>query len=402
MLFSFGLIFSVQGSLLDGPSLLLIAVGMALVESGRPWLGAAVLGVSGLGKDTSVLCGAGIRPPVARGVPGLGARGSARLALVLLPVAAWMLCLRLVAWPRQRHRGQGISGAPFAGLTEKLQQSRLPADRRRATRRSRQVRPARPCRAPRPVLLLRVPQALAGSLVEDRRGYAVLMVFLGDAVWENYPSAAARVLLPMTLAFNIAGPAREMVAAPAHRRQPRHPRLRGHFQAARQGELRRRGTDGSSGSTRRTRASSRRSSGRRTLVRRREGPAWEYWRWGMGDGTVTIRNPAAVRDRGRCQIQAPRCRRARGHRDARRAGSSGSGMLQPAEVSHVSLGEIDLPPGDTVLRLQERPAAAYPGNGDLQEADLQPEGPRDRPETAALAARKLGLDPTGSSSSKTG
>jgi len=36
--------------------------------------------------------------------------------------------------------------------------------------------------------------------------YAVLMVFLGDAVWEDYPGAALRVLLPMTLAFNLLAP----------------------------------------------------------------------------------------------------------------------------------------------------------------------------------------------------
>jgi len=37
-------------------------------------------------------------------------------------------------------------------------------------------------------------------------GYAVLLVVLGDAVWEGYPGAASRVLLPMTLAFNILVP----------------------------------------------------------------------------------------------------------------------------------------------------------------------------------------------------
>jgi len=37
-------------------------------------------------------------------------------------------------------------------------------------------------------------------------GYAALMVVLGDAVWEGYPGAAARVLLPMILAFNILVP----------------------------------------------------------------------------------------------------------------------------------------------------------------------------------------------------
>ena len=32
------------------------------------------------------------------------------------------------------------------------------------------------------------------------------MIFLGAAVWEGYPGAASRVLLPMTLAFNILVP----------------------------------------------------------------------------------------------------------------------------------------------------------------------------------------------------
>jgi hypothetical protein len=36
--------------------------------------------------------------------------------------------------------------------------------------------------------------------------YAVLMIFLGDAVWEGYPGAAARVVVPLTLAFNIVVP----------------------------------------------------------------------------------------------------------------------------------------------------------------------------------------------------
>jgi hypothetical protein len=36
--------------------------------------------------------------------------------------------------------------------------------------------------------------------------FAVLMVVLGDAVWEGYPGAAARVLLPLQLAFNVLVP----------------------------------------------------------------------------------------------------------------------------------------------------------------------------------------------------
>ena len=36
--------------------------------------------------------------------------------------------------------------------------------------------------------------------------YAVLLIFLGEAVWEGYPGAAARVVVPLTLAFNVVVP----------------------------------------------------------------------------------------------------------------------------------------------------------------------------------------------------
>jgi hypothetical protein len=55
VLFSFGLCFSVRGSLVDGPSLLMIAVGMMLYERGRTWWAAGVLGLAGLGKDCETL-----------------------------------------------------------------------------------------------------------------------------------------------------------------------------------------------------------------------------------------------------------------------------------------------------------------------------------------------------------
>ena len=55
VLFSSGLCLSVRGSLVDGPSLLLIAIGIAIAETGRPWWSAVILGVSGLGRETNIL-----------------------------------------------------------------------------------------------------------------------------------------------------------------------------------------------------------------------------------------------------------------------------------------------------------------------------------------------------------
>ena len=361
VLFSFGLIFSVKGALLDGPSLLLVAVGMTLVETSHPWLGAAALGVSGLGKDTSILCGAGMRLPDSRR-PSEWASWLTRAALVILPLVTWMLCLR-VWFGRGDDIGSRNFGAPFAGLTEKLQQSV-----------SLLIAGGYPSVVAKFDLLV-----VAGILAQffffafRRRwhdpwwrigaSYAVLMVFLGDAVWENYPSAAARVLLPMTLAFNITVPRGRWwvillivgnlgVVSSADLFKPPG---RESFMVEGPRALRINPKDASVVEA---------IYGARNWYPP-EKSRWDFFRWNMGDGTVTIRNPqpfaivAVVKFRLRAVDQ----------REAivTRAGKVlWRGMLQPAEVRRVSLGEIELPPGDTILGFGSDRSAAYPGNGDIR------------------------------------
>ena len=206
VMFSFGLLLCVRGALVDGPSLLLIALGVALVESNRPWLAAAVLGISGLGKETNLMSAAGMRLPEAKDAR-TWAPWLARCALVLLPLAVWMLCIRSLAGDRRQRRGAEFCGAPFAGLTNKLQDSvsQLSAEGFSSV-------------AKYDLLVLVGLMAQFFFFVFRRRWsepwwrvgvcYAVLMIFLGNAVWEFYPTAAARVLLPMTLAFNLLVPRR--------------------------------------------------------------------------------------------------------------------------------------------------------------------------------------------------
>jgi hypothetical protein len=54
-LFSHGLLWSVRFALLDGPSLLLIVCAVRAVETGRPLLSAAIVGIAGLARETNVL-----------------------------------------------------------------------------------------------------------------------------------------------------------------------------------------------------------------------------------------------------------------------------------------------------------------------------------------------------------
>ena len=53
-LFSHGLLWSVRFALLDGPSLLLTAIAVRAVERGRPVLSAAIVGLSGLARETNL------------------------------------------------------------------------------------------------------------------------------------------------------------------------------------------------------------------------------------------------------------------------------------------------------------------------------------------------------------
>jgi hypothetical protein len=203
VLFGAGMMWSVRGALLDGPSLLLIAVAVALAESGRPWWSAIVLGISGLAKETNLLAG------LATGLPRENARRdwptlAARVALMVLPLALWLGCLWL--WlGTLGEPGARNFGLPLAAYVEKWRAvaGKLRADGFGSVERYNV-----------PILIALAAQGLFFLLRPRWRepwwrvgaAYALLMPFLGTAIWEGYPMAAVRVLLPMLLAFNIGVP----------------------------------------------------------------------------------------------------------------------------------------------------------------------------------------------------
>ncbi|HUG09946.1 MAG TPA: hypothetical protein VMM36_02980 [Opitutaceae bacterium] len=202
ILFSFGICFSLRRSLVDGPSLLLIACGIALAEKGRPWLSALVLGGSGLGKETNLIAAAAMDIPTGRTirdwVPWM-----ARGIIVALPLALWVIYLWTL-FGRGDTVGSRNFDLPFAGFFGKWRATfgELSAGRNDIGLPNLYV------------LVSLTAQMLFFALRprwKDRwwrlgAAMSLLMLVLGEAVWEGYPSAAARVLLPMLLAFNIALP----------------------------------------------------------------------------------------------------------------------------------------------------------------------------------------------------
>jgi hypothetical protein len=355
VLFSFGLVFSVERALLEGPSLLLLAIAMALIESKRPWLGSLVLGISGLGKETNILGGVGL--PL--DWPTRGREWAAwilRWIVVAAPLLIWVAYLR-------RHLGPGDDigdrnfAAPFAGLAHKLGASfrRLSAPGYDSTIAWYDL-----------LTVAGLLTQFAFFAVRPRwrdpwwrigATYALLMVFLGDAVWENYPTAAARVLLPMTLAFNLivprgrgwtllllAGNIGILSSAEIHRPPDRDsyvvegPRYL-HIDSANGAVV-----DAAFGPV-------------------NWGPAertiWQYWRWSEGDCTVTIRNPRdfTIESQIRLKFRTPTQRRATVTQAGRVLWSQ---MLPAGDMIDADLGEVDLLPGDTVLTFtSDRPATLW-------------------------------------------
>ncbi len=370
ILFSFGLAFSVRGALPDGPSLLLIAAAMALLESGRPWLGSALLGLSGLGKDTNILAACALPLPAERSLRAW-LRAAAKAALVALPILGWMLCLRL--WlGHGGDVGARNFNLPLFSFAAKVRDTL--AELRRAGWAGLDTSVAKFDLA---VLIGLTAQFLFFALRPRWRdpwwrlgaAYCVLMIFLGDAVWEGYPSAAARVLLPMTLVFNL-----------------RVPRGGAWGLLLLAGNL---GIFGSFDVLRPPGRETFRVDGPRALRIEAAGgrvvevdylesatpkpgvPLWyppeksrlEFWRWNSGDADIAVVNPHAYAVVADLTFSL----RANDHRTA--TVSQGNriwwrGALAPGMANPVELHGLVLAPGRTILHFATDRPAAYPGNND--------------------------------------
>lgn len=357
VLFSYGLCFSVRGSLVDGPSLLLIAVGIALAETGRPWWSAIVLGVSGLGKETNVLGGAALAGPADRTVRGW-LRVALRGAVIVLPIVLWIALLRRWLGPSDDLGIRNFT-LPLVEYVTKWGDtlSDLIADGLDSFAWSS--------------LLLLVSLTVQFLFFAFRRQwqdpwwrvaavYSVMMIFLGQAVWEGYPGAASRVLLPMTLAFNILVPRGRtwwivlllgnatIFAAPDMLRAPG----RESFQLEGERSLRMVTATGQ-------------------MVEAVFDDKWyppersrlEYWRWCSGSATLILRNPHPF------PILATVSFGIRA-KDARKVGlwqgtyARWERRLAPGERREVRVRNMRLEPGDTLWRFETDLPGKYPDTDD--------------------------------------
>ncbi len=201
---TFGLCFSLRHALTDGPSLLLVAFGLFLLEKQRPWLATGVLALSGLAKETNLLGAASLAPARLRPWSGW-LTAATRGVLVAAPLALWIVYISLTVGAAADAGARNFA-LPGVGYIHKW-------------REIFDTLPDTTVGELGPIWSLLMMIALTAQflfLVLRPRwqeawwrvgvSFALLMVFLGDAVWEGYPGAASRVLLPMQLAFNVLAP----------------------------------------------------------------------------------------------------------------------------------------------------------------------------------------------------
>jgi len=359
VLFSYGMCFSLRGSLVDGPSLLLIGVGVALAEAGRPWWSALVLGVSGLGKETNIL--GGIAPAWPAGSnwrDGLAAAG--RGLVVVLPILVWVLLLR--QWlGGDNEMGMGNFSFPLAAYFSKWHDTLLEL----------QTDGWNPLAGSSLLMLVALTtQWLFFAWQRHWRDpwwrlaavYSIMMIFLGQAVWEGYPGAASRVLLPMTLAFNILLPRRRAwwvvfllgnltVWASFSSGMLKAPALES-YEVTGESTLRLEGETG-----RRVEAifDDHWYSPERSRL--------EYWRWSSRSANVTLRNPYPF------PILATVSFGIRS-KDARTVGlwqgsyARWERKLDPGELREVKVRNMRLEPGDTLWEFKTDAPAIRPDNTD--------------------------------------
>jgi hypothetical protein len=191
-LFSHGLLWSIHFSLLDGPSLVLTALAVRCSEGGRPLLSAAIAGINGLGRETNVL--GGLAQPLPRSRRDW-LRLVAAAVLVLLPILIWEDYLRSI------YRSTIFAGASaqtnFPGVD-------LTAALTAAVRQSAflEVCVLAPLVVQAIYVIARVRRAHE-AWWRIAAGYVLLFLVLDRVLVAPSTGAVTRVLLPMTVGFNV-------------------------------------------------------------------------------------------------------------------------------------------------------------------------------------------------------
>ncbi len=205
-LLTHGMLSSVGNALLDAPSALLLTIVIVAIERGRSWVAALVLGLSGLARETNLLglaaMGA-LMTPWARTIP----RAIGWTVVALLPVLLWTDYLRSI----YHHQALATAGAvttPLLGLAWKL--STIVRDLESSGLTIGTV--FNVCAVAAFVVQVAFLVWVGLATWREPSAWLLLAAAFGalgvsahQVVWAGTPGAITRVVLPMTIGFNVLG-----------------------------------------------------------------------------------------------------------------------------------------------------------------------------------------------------
>ena len=199
IMFSAGVLGSVRFALTDLPALIFVAAALGAAERARPRAAVGWLAAAALTRETSLVVCPGLWTGPWRSPAALG-RNLLRLLLAAAPLIVWLGYVRWRVGPL--NEGARNFTWPGVGLLEKWSESLVALGR-----------PHPPLYVWATVLAMAgLTAQLAFILVRPRpadlwwrvgAACSLLMLCLGSAVWEGFPLAAGRVLLPLNLACNV-------------------------------------------------------------------------------------------------------------------------------------------------------------------------------------------------------
>ena len=196
VLFSAGTLSSVRLALTDLPMLALLTLAVIAAERARPRTAIAWLASAALARETALLGASGL---ITR--PWISVKNARTCAFVVAPLFGWLAYIRWRLGPADS--GWANFTLPLAGYAEKIATTLVDLyyldDALLAWT----------------TFLAVVGLTVQAVFIVSRwcqfnqawwrigAAYTALMAMIGTAVWEGYPGACTRVLLPLTLAFNL-------------------------------------------------------------------------------------------------------------------------------------------------------------------------------------------------------
>jgi hypothetical protein len=199
-LFGAGLINSVTFALLEGPSMVVLTLGIIAVERNRSWVGAGLMGLAGLGRETNMLATGILVERVPRSREAILSLAG-KLVVVALPFLLWSIYVRSV-YPSFHYSNPASFTLPFQGY---LTQVITTIDEIRASGWHSYARwnVLVLIGLTTQVLFLVLRREWKSPWWRMGAAYVLILPTLSPLVWEGYPGSAVRVLLPMTFAFNV-------------------------------------------------------------------------------------------------------------------------------------------------------------------------------------------------------